>query len=174
MVEVYSNCRFRQRDLSLRMYRLRSTLVYDVKRVKLEVVVLVELGADEVVEAEACAARERQRIDHELGDGFFLGSAGFVVEDVDAAVSELEYVNVPGQRVAGLERNVEAKLTLHVPDVGRRENNRDLDGDSYRIDCEHEALDLVMPAFVVRDGLKDELSYLGPAGAFGQKVTVLN
>ena len=75
--------------------------MYHVKRIKLEVVVLVEPGADKVIEPEACASRECQGIDHELSDGLFLVGARLVVEDVDRAVADLEHVDVPSQRGVG-------------------------------------------------------------------------
>ena len=63
--------------------------MHHVEGVELEVVVLVEPGADKVVETQAGAARHRQGVNHELGDGLLFVRARFVVEDVDAAVSDL-------------------------------------------------------------------------------------
>jgi hypothetical protein len=80
-----------------------------VQGVELEVVAVVKPGTGEVEEAQAGAPRECQGIDHELGDRPLVDSAWFVVEDVDAAVADLQDIDVAGDRLSGVERNVEAE-----------------------------------------------------------------
>ncbi len=142
-------------------------LVHDVERVKLKIVVLVEPGADEVVKPEAGAARECQGIDHELGDGLLLCGAGFIVKDVDSAVSYLEHVDVAGESGVGLDRNLESELALHMGDVLRREDNRHFDRNRHRVGDEHEALDFVVAALVVRNGLQHEVGDAARVVALG-------
>ena len=95
----------------------RSALVHHVQGIELEVVAVVEPGAGEVKEAQAGASGERQGIDHELGDRPLVDGARFVVEDVDAAVADLQDIDVAGDRGSGVDRNVKAEVLLHVRDV---------------------------------------------------------
>ena len=133
---------------------LRSLLVYHVQGIELEVVTIVEPGTGEVKETQAGAAREREGIDHELGNRPLMDGARFVVEDMDAAIADLQHVNVAGDRPSGYERNVKAELLLHVRDVCWCQVDRHLHGNGDGIGQEHEALELVMPALVVGDGLQ--------------------
>src|SRR5919204_4296039 len=79
-------------------------LMHHMQGIELEVVALIEPGADKVIEPEAGAPRERQGIDHELGDGLVPDRVRLVVEDVDAAVPDLHKIDVAGQRGLGQER----------------------------------------------------------------------
>ena len=135
----------------------RSLLVYHVQGIELEVVAVVEPGAGEVKEAQAGASGERQGIDHELGDGTLMDGARFIVEDVDTAVADLQNINVAGDRPSGYERNVKAELLLHVCDVSWCQVDRHLHGNGDGIGQEHEALELVVPALVVGDGLEGKV-----------------
>ena len=132
----------------------RSPLVHHVQGIELEVVAVVEPGAGEVKEAQAGASGERQGIDHELGDRPLMVGARFIVQDVDTAVADLQDVDVAGDRRSGVERNVKAEFMLHVRDVFRCEVDRHLHGHGDGIRGEHEALELVVPALVVGDGLQ--------------------
>ena len=135
----------------------RSTLVHHVQGMELEVMAVIEPGAGEVKEAQAGAARERQGIDHELGDRPFVDGARFVVEDMDTAVADLEDIDVAGDRVSGVDRNVKAEVLPHVRDVCAREVDRHFHGHGHKIRGEHEALEFVMPALVVGDGLEGKV-----------------
>ena len=55
---------------------------------------------------------------------------------------------------SGVNRNVKAKVLPHVRDVFSREVDRRLHRHGDGISGEHEALDLVMSALVVGDGLQ--------------------
>jgi len=63
-----------------------------------------------------------------------------------------------GEGGIDLNRNLEAELALHVGNVLRSKDDRDFDGNGDRIGNEHEALDLVVAAFVMGDGLEYQLS----------------
>jgi len=132
--------------------------VYYVERVELGVVVLIEPGANAVIEPQTGAPRQGQGLDHELGDGLFLGRAGLIVEDVHFAVAALEHVDVAGEGGVGLDRDIKAELALHVGNVLRGENDRDFHSHGDGIGDEHEALDFVVTALVVGDGLEHQLS----------------
>ena len=125
--------------------------------VELKVVAVVEPGAGEVEETQAGASGEGQGIDHELGDRPLMVGARLVVQDVDAAVADLQDVDMAGDRASGVERNVKAEIMLHVRDVFRCEVDRHLHGHGDGISGEHEALELVMPALVVGDGLQGKV-----------------
>jgi hypothetical protein len=59
---------------------------------------------------------------------------------------------VTRQGGAGLERNVESELILHVGKVFRCQEDGNLNRNGDGVRCEHEALDFIMPAVVVRHG----------------------
>ena len=131
--------------------------MHHMQRIKFKVVVLVEPRADEVIETQAGASRQRQGVDHELGDRFLLIRAGLVVENVDFAVSDLQDVNVTGDRLGDVERNVEAELGLHVSDIVRGENDRHFNGNGHGIGEKHKPLNFIVAAFVVGDGLEHQV-----------------
>ena len=131
--------------------------MHHVQGIELEVVAVVEPGADKVEEAQAGATGERQGIDHELGDWPLVDGTRFVVEDVDTAVADLQNIDVAGDRGSGVNRNVKAEFMLHVRDICSREVDRHFHGDGHGIRQEHEALEFVMPALVVGDGLQGKV-----------------
>jgi hypothetical protein len=57
--------------------------MHHVQGIELEVVTLIEPGADKVIEPQACSSRECQGIDHELGNGLVSDRVRLVVEDMD-------------------------------------------------------------------------------------------
>ena len=139
--------------------------MHHVQGVELKVVAVVEPGAGEVKEAQAGASGERQGIDHELGNRPLAVGARFVVEDVDAAVADLQDVDVAGNRLSSFERNVKTKMLLHVCDVCLREVDWHFHGHSDGIRGEHEALEFVVPALVVGDGLQRKLGECAAQGS---------
>jgi|GEM_PF-5484463 len=86
--------------------------MHDVERVEFVVVLIIEPGALEVVEAQARAAAERERVDHELFDRLLFLCFGFVVEDVDHAATDLQEIDVAGDRGSTLERKREREAEL--------------------------------------------------------------
>lgn len=94
---------------------------------ELIVVVFIEPGAGEVIQAQAGAPGERQRVNHKLGDGSLPHGLGLVVKDVDRAVADLQEVDVAGQGCVGRERHGEAECGAHMCDVFGREKDRHLD-----------------------------------------------
>ncbi len=123
----------------------RMALVDDVEGVELEVVVLIEPGADKVEEPEAGASLECQGVDHELGDRSLAHGIGFVVKDVDRAASELEEVDVTAEGSLRDKRHSKAELVLEVGNVLGREIDRNFHGYRCSIGGEHETLDGVVP-----------------------------
>ena len=71
--------------------------MHHVQWIKLEVVALIEPGADKVIEPQARSPGERQGIHHELGDRLIVHRVRLVVEDMDAAVPDLHEIDVAGQ-----------------------------------------------------------------------------
>ena len=128
--------------------------MHHVQGVELEVVTVIKPRAGEVKETQASASRERQGIDHELGDRPLVDGARFIVKHVDAAVADLQNIDVAGDRGSSVDRNVKAKLLLHVRDVCAREIDRHFHCHGDGIRGEHEALELVMPTLVVGDRLQ--------------------
>ena len=135
----------------------RSLLVHHVQGVELEVVTVIKPRAGEVKETQASASRERQRIDHELGNGPLVDGTRFVVEDVDAAVADLQDIDVAGDRSSSVDRNVKAKVLLHVRDVFWRKIDRHFHCHGDGIRGKHKALEFVMPTLVVGDGLQRKM-----------------
>lgn len=90
------------------------TLSNDVKWVELVVVMFIEPGADEIEEPKARAPGESERVDHELRDGSLQTRVGLVVKDVHRAVTDLQYVDVPGQRSVRLDWDGQA---AHRPEL---------------------------------------------------------
>jgi hypothetical protein len=72
----------------------KSPLVHDVQGEKLEAAALIEPRADAVIEPETGAPRERQGIDHELGDRLVSDGIRLVDEDMDPAVPDLHEIDV--------------------------------------------------------------------------------
>ena len=73
----------------------RPLLVHHVQGIELIIIVLIEPGADEIVEPKAGTARQRQGIDHELRDGSLGLGIRFIVDDMDGAVSDLKKIDAP-------------------------------------------------------------------------------
>ena len=127
--------------------------MYDVQRREFKVVAIIEPGTGKVKETQAGASGKCEGIDHELGDRPLVGGAGFVVEDVDAAVANLEHVDVAGDRGSNIERNVKAEYVCKVVKICWCEIDGHFHRHGHGIGQQHEALQLVMSACVVRDGL---------------------
>ncbi len=89
----------------------------DVEWIELEVVMLIEPGADKVEESQAGASLECQGVDHELGDRSLAHGVWFVVEDVDRAASELEKVDVPGEGGLRDKRHSKAERVFEVGNI---------------------------------------------------------
>ena len=68
----------------------------DGAREKFAVLALVEPRALEIEERDAGQVRERERIEGELGERLPGGRVGFVVEDVNCAVADLQEVDMAG------------------------------------------------------------------------------
>jgi hypothetical protein len=83
-----------------------------------------------------------------------MDGARFVVEDVNAAVADLQDIDVASDRGIGCDRNVKAQVVREVMNVLRDQIHRDFHRHGDRIRGEHEALELVMPTLVVGDGLE--------------------
>src|SRR3989442_4178936 len=109
-----------------------SQSVDSLKRVELEVVHLVEPAAFEVLQRQAGASREGERVDRQLHVRvLFLSGVRLVVEDVDMAVWDLPEVDVAGDYVAF---EVEVKRVLSViGDVLTREKDGNFHGDRHGI-----------------------------------------
>ena len=75
--------------------------MHHVQWIKLKVVTLIKPGTDKVIEPQSGSPGEGQRIDHELGDGLFSDGVRLVVEDMDPAITDLEEINVAGERGPG-------------------------------------------------------------------------
>src|SRR5262249_35135239 len=73
------------------------SLMYHVQGIEFEIVVLIEPSADEVIEPKARPPGKRQRIHHELGDGLVPHRVRLIVEDMDAAVADLDEIDVAGE-----------------------------------------------------------------------------
>src|SRR5208283_5971770 len=73
----------------------------DGAREQFAVLALIEPRALEIEERDAGQVRERERIEGELGERLPGGRVGFVVENVDRAVPDLQEVDMAGDR-AGL------------------------------------------------------------------------
>ena len=125
-----------------------------MQRIKLKVVAFIEPGADEVIEPQSRSPGERQGIDHELGDGLVSYCVRLVVEDMDLAVPDLEKIDVARQRGLGGEGNGKSQIPLHVRDILGCEVDWHFDGYCHRISREHEALEGVVSALIVRHGLQ--------------------
>lgn len=117
----------RKRSLSLHP----SAPVYDRKRVELEVVAVIEPGAAEVVEPQASATGQRERVDHELLNGLYVGGVWFVVENVHLTVPDLHDVNVSGVRIVHGEGqgNVESQRMPIVLDIGMGKDDGNFNRD---------------------------------------------
>jgi hypothetical protein len=61
----------------------------------------IEPSAFDVEELDACEARDRKRIYRKLSDWLVRTRVGFVIENVHGAVSDLEKVDVTGDRPLG-------------------------------------------------------------------------
>src|SRR5262245_30181884 len=83
--------------------------------------------------------------------------AWLIVQDVDPAVADLQDINVAGEGRSLRQRHLKAEIILKVPDVLWCEIYRYLNRYSDRIRHEHEALDLVMPAFIMGHRLEREV-----------------
>ena len=65
-------------------------------RKKFAILLLIEPGAFEIEQRDAGELRERKRVNRKLREGLVGGRVGFVIEDVDRAISDLETVDVAG------------------------------------------------------------------------------
>ena len=130
--------------------------MHDVERVELEVVVFVKPCAGEIVEAQASAPRESQRVDHKLGDRLFFRCVGFVVENVNRTVADLQHVNVASERGIRSNGNIETELRLHVHEVIGGKIDRDFHSNGHGVVGEHEVLELIVPPFIVGYSLEHE------------------
>ena len=75
---------------------------------KLEVILFIKPRAFEDFERQFRPACERERVERQLHVRvLFLSGLGLVIEDVEVAISDLEEVNVAGDRIR-FEREVEA------------------------------------------------------------------
>src|SRR5208283_1892912 len=70
----------------------------DGGREKFAVLALVKPRALEIEERDAGQVREGERVERQLGERFAGGRLGFVVEDVDRAVANLQEVDMAGDR----------------------------------------------------------------------------
>jgi hypothetical protein len=76
---------------------------------------------------------------------------------VDGAVSHLQKVDVPSNRVLGIVGNgCDSVLALDGRDIVGLRPDGDFDGDGHGVVGEHEALQLFMPQLVIADRGDDE------------------
>lgn len=153
-----------------------AALVDDVERIELVVVLIVKPGAFEVKEPEPDLAGERERVDRELLDRLDLFRIGFVVEDVDHAVSYLHDVDVSGNDVGRVERerDLKAERVLVVADIVCSENDRHFNGDGGRIVHQHELLHDLVSELVGGDRLENELRVLDRGVLFGSDLDAVD
>ncbi len=116
------------------------------KRARKEFIVLllVEPGTLDVEQFEARHADgERERVDRELCDRLVGARVGFVSEDMDGVVSDLQEVEVARdatQRCSIARGEFDAVLRFEFGDLVFREPDGDLDRDRARVVREHEVL----------------------------------
>jgi hypothetical protein len=115
-----------------------------VRGKNLAVLLLVEPCALDVEELEVGnQARERKRIDRELGDWLVGSCIRFVVQDMHRAVSYLQEIDVTGDDslpivLAG--REFDAMRRFERGDVGLCQPDRDLNRNGHTVVREHEPL----------------------------------
>src|SRR5271166_4836463 len=122
----------------MRELRLASVLAReDGAGEELAVLALVKPRALEIEERDAGQVRERERIEGELGERLPCGCVGFVVEDVDRAVANLQEVDMAGDRARlalgrggrCFREQLDTPAPLDGGDVLRVEPDRDFDRD---------------------------------------------
>ena len=139
------------RSLRLRGFpvelRFHPWLVNALEGEELKVVVFVEPRAFEVLQRKASPSAEREGVDGELDVCvLFFSSLGFVVEDVQVPVTDLQEVNVAGDQI-GVEVEIEAAPT-EIPDIVASEVDRYFYRYGDRIVDKHEALKRFVPFFI--------------------------
>ena len=129
-------------------------------RKKLVVFFLVEPGAFDIEELQARHADgECERIDCKLRDRFIRARIGFVIEDVNGIVSDLQKVEVTGDaaRSCSIARcKLNAVSGFEFADLVFGEPDRNFHRDGARVVREHKILQRLVTQFVVADGRDDE------------------
>jgi len=105
---------------------------------------------------------EGERIDRELGNWSIGPSVGLVVKDMNGAVSDLQNIDMAGDRSRATSgEKSRAVFLLDGSNIIVRERHRHLDGDHGRIIGEHEALKFWVAFVVGADSGKDESGHFG-------------
>src|SRR5207253_1720883 len=136
----------------------------------LAILVFVEPGALDVEELETGdASRQPKRVDRELGNRRIGASVGFVVQDVDTPVPDLQEIDVARDRSLGaavVRRQLDAMLALECGDIALIQPDWDLDRDGNAVVAEHEALQRLVAQLVVAYRWNDERGCVGSSIAF--------
>jgi hypothetical protein len=129
---------------------------------KLAIFVLVEPRAFDVEKPDAGEAGKRKGVDRELCYRLVRPRIGLVVEDVDGAVSDLQKIDVAGDRAFGVcGEKSDAVLLFEGGNVVLGEPHRYLDSDRRRIVGKHEALKLGVALVIAADGGQYERCRVG-------------
>ncbi len=104
-------------------------------REELIIFFFVEPGAFDVEEFKARHAdRERERVNRQLRNWLVRARIGFVIENMHGVVSDLQEVDVAGDRARRpTRRKLDAVSRLKLCDLVFDEPDRDFDGDGTRV-----------------------------------------
>lgn len=111
-----------------------------------------------MVERQSAQPAKRQSIDGELFDGFNGLRIRFEIQNMDQAVSDLENVDVAGERFAGfeLDRDMKVEPFSEMLDVGKLEKYRHCDRYGNGIIDQHEFLERLVAELVLGHRLQHE------------------
>lgn len=129
--------------------------VHAREREELEIILLVEPPALEIPQRQSGSSRKGESIHRELHVRMgFLSCVGFVVEDMDVAVADLQEINM-ARDYGAVESQVESLHSV-VLDIRFSQENGYLDSHCNGIIDEHETLQCFVPLPVVERSRKGE------------------
>ena len=128
---------------------LASLVVDSLKRVELEVILLIEPAALEELQRQSGSSGKSEGIDRQLHVRvLFLSCVWLVIKDVDIAVADLQELDVTRDNRT-FEVDVKPALSV-IGDVLAREKDGSLHGNCHGIIDQHEPLQCFVPFLVVR------------------------